>query len=321
MAFPEDEGSHPAFRLEWWYVTGWLAAGAQPLGFQITFFRARPKLQHENPSLFAARQLIIAHAAISDPRHGRLVHEQKIARAAFGLAGAESGRTHVWLDHWSIAQEGRTYRARIAGRDFSLALDFSASTPPLVHGEDGFSRKGPHAESASYYYSLPQLRATGTARHGGQLVPVHGTAWLDHEWSSRYLDRQAVGWDWIGINLEDGGGLMAFRMRDASGTATWAGATWRTTGTTRVYPPAEVHFEPLRSWRSPRTGTVYPVSLRITLGAVSIAIEPLMDDQELDARASTGTIYWEGAVQAVRDGRPAGRGYLELTGYWRPLSL
>jgi predicted secreted hydrolase len=50
-----------------------------------------------------------------------------------------------------------------------------------------------------------------------------------------------------------------------------------------------------------------------------------MDDQELDARASTGTIYWEGAVRAYEGERrgetPIGRGYLELTGYWRPMKL
>ena len=46
-----------------------------------------------------------------------------------------------------------------------------------------------------------------------------------------------------------------------------------------------------------------------------------MDDQELDSRASTGTIYWEGAVRAIRAGQEVGRGYLELTGYWKPLKL
>jgi predicted secreted hydrolase len=50
-------------------------------------------------------------------------------------------------------------------------------------------------------------------------------------------------------------------------------------------------------------------------------LEPLMDDQELDARASTGTVYWEGAVRALGGGREVGRGYLELTGYGRPLTL
>jgi predicted secreted hydrolase len=46
-----------------------------------------------------------------------------------------------------------------------------------------------------------------------------------------------------------------------------------------------------------------------------------MDDQELDSRASTGTLYWEGAVRAMESGRAVGRGYLELTGYFQPLRL
>jgi predicted secreted hydrolase len=46
-----------------------------------------------------------------------------------------------------------------------------------------------------------------------------------------------------------------------------------------------------------------------------------MPDQELDSRASTGTIYWEGAVRAMQDGGEIGRGYLELTGYASPLQL
>jgi predicted secreted hydrolase len=46
-----------------------------------------------------------------------------------------------------------------------------------------------------------------------------------------------------------------------------------------------------------------------------------MEDQELDARSSTGTVYWEGAVRARQGEKEAGRGYLELTGYWKPLKL
>jgi predicted secreted hydrolase len=40
-----------------------------------------------------------------------------------------------------------------------------------------------------------------------------------------------------------------------------------------------------------------------------------MDDQELDARATTGTLYWEGAVRVAGSDGTKGRGYLELTGY------
>jgi predicted secreted hydrolase len=52
-----------------------------------------------------------------------------------------------------------------------------------------------------------------------------------------------------------------------------------------------------------------------------LVLKPLLDDQELDSRASTGTIYWEGAVTAYKNNTAVGRGYLELTGYWRPMRL
>ncbi len=163
---------------------------------------------------------------------------------------------------------------------------------------------------------------SGTLAREGKPQTVTGSAWLDHEWSSHYMDRNAQGWDWIGINLADGGALMAFRMRDQRGGSFWAGgALRRPDGSIKVFSPAEVRFTPRREWRSPRTGTRYPVTWQIKTGDLDFAIEPLMDDQEHDTRVSTGTIYWEGAVRALRDGKPAGLGYLELTGYWRRVNL
>jgi predicted secreted hydrolase len=317
MQFPRDEGSHPEFRLEWWYVTGWLEdESRKPLGFQVTFFRARPELKHDNPSAFAPRQIMIAHAALSDPAHGRLIHAQRAARAGFGLAGAELERVRVWIDDWRL--EGRMYRARIAAQEFSFELLFDAVQPPLKQGQDGFSRKGPAPESASYYYSLPHLKVSGAIVQRGTRKPVGGAAWLDHEWSSQYLEKDAAGWDWIGINFDDGGALMAFRMRDKQGRHFWAGGSLRhPDGRLKVLSPDEVRFNPGRTWRSARTGTNYPVTWLVKIANLEVSIEPLFDDQEHDTRASTGTIYWEGAVRASVAGKPAGRGYLELTGYWR----
>ncbi len=59
----------------------------------------------------------------------------------------------------------------------------------------------------------------------------------------------------------------------------------------------------------------------IATGATRWQIAPLQNDQELDSRRSTGAVYWEGAVTVARDGVPAGRGYLEMTGYVRPMKL
>ena len=318
LRFPHDQGSHPDFRLEWWYVTGWLEDAGKPLGFQVTFFRVRPELKHDNPSAFAPRQVMIAHAALSDPARGSLLHVQRAARAGFGLAGAEEGRTHAWIDDWRLRQSANSYRAEIRAPELSMELDLAATQPPLLQGENGFSRKGPAPESASYYYSLPHLRVAGSVTRNGSTRKASGSAWLDHEWSSQYMEKEAAGWDWIGINLDGGAALMAFRMRGKNGGSIWAGGALRTAdGATRSFAPGEVTFAPRREWKSGRTGTTWPVSWLVRAGSLEIAIEPLFDDQEHDTRASTGTIYWEGAVRALRDGKPAGLGYLELTGYWR----
>jgi predicted secreted hydrolase len=221
-----------------------------------------------------------------------------------------------------LEQQGRTYRSRIPAGEFELDLAFEPSQPPLLQGAGGLSRKGPAPESASYYYSLPHLRVGGTIARGGKPQAVKGIAWLDHEWSSQYMERDAVGWDWIGINLDDGAALMAFRMRDKGGGNTWAGGALRAAdGSVRVLSPSDVRFTPRREWRSARTGASYPVSWIVAAGNREFQIEPLFDDQEHDTRASTGTIYWEGAVRALMNGKPAGLGYLELTGYWRRVNL
>src|SRR5690606_13686677 len=105
------------------------------------------------------------------------------------------------------------YRATLAARDFTLELTLSPTQPQLLQGENGFSRKGPHPEQSSYYYSEPQLKVTGSITKAGKPVAVKGSGWLDHEWSTTVLDENAAGWDWIGANLDDGAALMAFRIR------------------------------------------------------------------------------------------------------------
>jgi predicted secreted hydrolase len=275
-----------------------------------------------NPSAFAPRQLLFAHAAIADARYGKLRQDQRAARAGFGLADAAEDTTAVWIDDWSLKLVDGAYVAEIAARNFRFDLRFAPSQPILLEGDGGFSRKGRSIENASYYYSQPQLVVSGKVAVDGRDANVAGTAWLDHEWSSAALAPEASGWDWIGINLDDGGALMAFRMRDHAGAALWAGGTFRARDeTSRPFDPSEIHFTAERRWRSPRTGVEYPVSMRVSAGGDEYALEPLMDDQELDARASTGTVYWEGAVRALRGGREVGRGYLELTGYGKPLTL
>jgi predicted secreted hydrolase len=143
---------------------------------------------------------------------GRLRHDERAARTALELAGSKEGSTNVWVDDWKLESDKDSYRTRIQARDFSLDLEFLASKI-VLQGQNGFSRKGINENEASYYYSRPQLKVTGTA-NGNR---VTGLAWLDHEWSSQYMAADASGWDWCGLNMNDGSALMAFRMRGKNG--------------------------------------------------------------------------------------------------------
>jgi len=107
------------------------------------------------------------------------------------------------------------------------------------------------------------------------------------------------------------------------GRARLVGQVLRESGSEdRNFAHDEIAWSPQRRWRSSRTGVTYPVEWKITVGERTILLRPLLDDQENDARASTGTLYWEGAVRAFDErGRAIGRGYLELTGYGERLRL
>jgi predicted secreted hydrolase len=327
LSFPWDFGAHEEFRSEWWYLTGWLEAADGPLGFQVTFFRARTGLGAENPSAFAARQLIIGHAALADPAQGRLQVDERMARAGFGLATAAAGDTDVALEGWTLRRDPATdtYACTVSGPQFSLRFSARATGPPWLQGDAGFSRKGPDPLQASYYYSRPHLEVRAELAQATRgLQPCVGVAWLDHEWSSQALAPEAQGWDWAGMHLADGSSLVAFQVRarePAAAPLMKYAALRSATGAVERWDPAAVAFEPRRQWTSPRSGITWPVAQRISVGSRRFDTVPLLDDQELDSRRTTGAVYWEGASRLQENGQSVGRGYLELTGYGAPLTF
>ncbi len=375
LRFPRDHGAHPGALIEWWYATGWLdRGGGELVGFQLTFFRSRTGLAAQLAGRLAPRQMLFGHAAISQIapeagsawRSGRGSgghrHAQRSARwsgndAASGPVAA-SHDTLLRLAAWRLERRdqgvGSAYHARLAAPEagFTLELQLVPTQPLLLQGDAGYSRKGPapppggqtaapggQTAFASHYYSQPQLEAHATLTIDRRQQALRGRAWLDHEWSDSLMPPGAVGWDWIGINLSDGGALTAFVMRAADGKALWAGGSHRSGSAgaiasgaaarqgssgnaVRAFEPTEVAFTPLRHWRSPATGASYPVRWAIATPAGRFEIEALLDAQELDSRASTGAVYWEGLAE-LRDGagQRLGLGYLEMTGRAAPLRL
>ena len=323
LMFPRDRGAHPDFRTEWWYITGHANSGNRQFGFQLTFFRSRIEATQGMASKFAAKQLIFAHAAVTDVEGKKLWHDQRIARSGFGVALASEADMQIKLRDWSLEANGATYTAALPAADFGLQLQFKETQPVLLQGKQGLSRKGPDEKQASYYYSQPQLDASGSLRIKDQTLQVTGKAWLDHEWSQELLAPGAVGWDWIGMNLADGSTLTAFRLRDKDGNALWDGGSFRSAqGGLTIFNRSDVAFKPTRFWISPSSQTRYPVEWTVRTPAAAYTVKAVLDNQELDSRGSTGAIYWEGLSELIDSkGQQVGMGYLEMTGYADPLRI
>ena len=337
LVFPRDHGTHNDTRTEWWYLTGHAKdSKGREFGFQVTFFRSRVDGTQSLSSRLAAKHLLFAHAAITDVQSGQLLHDQRMARwngevptqTERGVFASETD-TRVVLRDWHIERnpDGR-YTTRIGGDALNIDLTAQPQQAWLLQGDQGFSRKGPDASQASFYVSHPQLAVRGTLGVGRQRFEVQGTAWLDHEWSEALLHPEAVGWDWIGMNLFDGGSLTAFQLRRAEGSKVWAGGSFRAadramnpTDITR-FDAANVTFLPLRFWTSPLTRAKYPVEWRVRTPTGDHVVKAVIDPQELDGRQGTGTVYWEGLSDLFNStGQRVGRGYLEMTGYAQRLVL
>ena len=333
-AFPRDHGQHPAYRIEWWYYTGHLEGpGGRRFGFQVTFFRlglrARPGAR---ASAWATGALYSAHAALSDLTRGRFRHAGRAARDGLDLAGAATHRHQVWVGPWradALPDDPHGTRLTVRAPDFALELTLHARTPPVLHGRGGLDRKGPAPGQASWYYSLPDLAATGTVAAGGETVPVQGSAWMDHEFGTSQLGPEREGWDWWALRLSDGHALMLYRLRArGGGTAPFSGGTLidpAGRGTPfDLAPDGPARLRPTRHWESP-DGTRYPVAWRIELPTQGLALDvtPELDAQELTPTAGVPFPYWEGAVRVAgtHAGRAVtGRGYQELAGYAGDLS-
>ncbi|MFY9550838.1 MAG: lipocalin-like domain-containing protein [Thermoanaerobaculia bacterium] len=309
IAFPRDHGAHESAALEWWYWTGHLSGErGRAYGFQLTFFRLR--------------DLHLAHFAWSDLEARTFVFEEKAHLSLPGIAGAAEGNLDVFNEDWSARGEAGGVRLKARTKAGELALTLTPSKPPVLHGEDGLSRKGPGENEYSRYVSITRLVVSGSLTRGGKREALSGAAWFDHEWGPGALPEGAAGWDWFALQMDDGSELMLYRMRLKNGTASpFSGGTYvPASGPPRPIAWREVRLSPVSTWTSPRSKAVYPAVWSLSVAPIGLeaTITPLLADQELSTSRSTGVTYWEGAcrIAGSKNGRPAGgRAYVEMTGY------
>lgn len=317
--FPQDHGAHPGFRSEWWYFTGNLeTAQMRRFGFQLVFFRNALKPGSvDGESAWRSKQIWMAHFALTDAQSGRFHAYERFSRGAIGLAGARPEPFEVWLDDWSVTQQGDQWVLHAAEKGLSLTLSLVPLRQPVLQGNAGLSQKSAAAGNASYYYSIPRIRAEGEVVVGDQTHRVTGAAWLDREWSTSALGEDQAGWDWFSIQLEDGSDLMFYQLRGKDGTPDpySSGSLLLPDGELIRLGSEDVKLQPLGYWDSPKGGR-YPVRWRLQIPSQGLDLEvtPVLENQELDLLVR----YWEGAmdVSGTRTGKAVrGRGYLELAGY------
>ena len=321
FVFPADHGPHPAFRNEWWYVTGNVEDEEdRRFGFELTFFRfALAATTIESQSQWRTNQVYIAHLALTDVEGEKFHVAQRYARGAMGLAGAKAAPFQVWVDDWSIVEnpDSGRWRLRAGNADFAIDVELQALRAPTLNGIAGLSQKSADRNNASYYYSITRLGTQGKIRLGQRDYEVSGLSWLDREWSTSALAADQVGWDWFALQLDDGSDLMFYSLRktDGSQDSASAGTFVSANGSSQHLDANDVEIAVLENWESPSGGS-YPSKWRLTaprLG-LDLTVIPVLPDQEL----FTTVRYWEGAVDVEGSNDSvsiSGRGYVELAGY------
>jgi predicted secreted hydrolase len=341
VSLPLDDGPHDRLT-EWWYYTGHLLTDeGRRFGFEAVVFRAE---RNAVPTAWAS------HLAITDEQNRTFHYAQRseigpqVDHSPRGPGGASgfdlqvgglspaliaAGAPALAPTSWRLAGSNGTDEIRAsltpeeaaaAGAAFGLDLRLEPLRQPVLHDGDGFVDFGP--AGSSYYYSRMRLAAVGALELDGETFDVRGIAWFDHQWGD-FVSVGGGGWDWFAVNLDDGPDLTVSVVRDASGAAIFEYGTLDeglgpVGGPARNLDASELDVAPLGSWTSPNTGRTWPSGWRVTIGSNVIRLVPTVQDQELDTRATTGVVYWEGSqdVAGIWDGQPiGGDAYVEITRY------
>jgi predicted secreted hydrolase len=327
--FPRDYFNHPDFQTEWWYYTGNLhSADGHRFGFELTFFRVGVHRPTPNDSAWALHDLYLAHLAMSDLDGGQFYQNERTNRAGPGIAGANETQHLVWNGNWRIQWRGDEQDLQAIDERFALRFTLHTAKSPVIQGENGVSQKGDGPGRASHYISLTRLITGGQIELGLLKYDVTGTTWMDHEFFTSQLSADQVGWDWLSIQLQDNTELMLFdiRRKDGSIDRHSSGTFVEPSGQNLHLNEQDFSLEPGGTkWTSPVTGAVYPLHWKVSIPKLSIDLEVTtrLANQELTSKSKLIPAYWEGAIQVTgRKGIKSigGVGYLEMTGYDRPLS-
>jgi geranylgeranyl pyrophosphate synthase/predicted secreted hydrolase len=351
-----DEHSHPEYSLEWWFIHGcYSGVGIAQTSFMASIFRhtvSRNSTSTENGFSFILSQLdhekgITETLTRIDHRfldyfislrskldswnlNNRFLelffNELKKNGPPRGILLSESEvvlRSSPFLVRWedfSLAQAAGDFTLQFTSPHSQQNIEFTLQPEnKRIFIEDTFHVGG--KERGMMYYSYPRLALAGTV--DGQ--KVSGTAWFDHQWGNSALllesksKKQVLGWDWFGINFENGSDWVVGVHRNFQSRRAFSKYIYIRDKSDEVHRFYNFRVKPLRFWQSPKTYIRHPVEWKIEVPEIQaqLVFKPFQDNQEIPVLGFMRAI-WEGAgVVTGRIGTEAVSGYArgEFQGY------
>lgn len=355
ISIPKDTGPHPSSNLEWWYGYAFLhGSGGRHYAVMASFFRVgetkclnghylihsfiRLDEQQFTPRSVIDTRLIAKMLAFYLPLSlilrpadrsswkllrsllaGRLPHpheRMKHASVRTGPTDLQYGSARLLFD----PDEEGAFTLRLEDRNSAAGLRFTPSKPVTVIDETG-------ALNGLSYYSFTRNRVAGRLQTGVHAEEVTGEGWFDHQWGQNYDLLKGLGWNWFGLQLDDGRELLISQKRMDSTEANSPAKAFLIDKNHTLRSTEHITMKPVRYWKSILTGNRYPVQWLISIPGFSmeLRVQPFMNKQEMPIIGPLRAI-WEGAVYLTGAERTpighwthiTGKGFMELVGYSGP---
>lgn len=303
------------YRVQWWYFTGHLwDEENREFGYELTFFTVNVN-KKKFKSKFGLKTIYISHFAITDVKNKKFYFSDRADRGAFGFAGADSDKLHLWIGKTFL--KGSLDSMKLVGidKDKKIELRLKPAKPYILNGINGYSRKEEKEPlDASLYFSNPRLKTEGTLALKGKEFKVKGYTWFDREIFSHYNKK---GWNWFAVQLDDNREFMIYLIINKDGHIdNYSSGTFvYPDGSYKMITLKDFKVKNLKFFKSKKTGAKYPSKWLISIPSenINVIITPLVENQEVIAYYTTGNYYWEGTCKV--EGSQTGRAYVEMTGY------
>ncbi|SEA04363.1 Hydroxyneurosporene synthase (CrtC) [Thalassobacillus cyri] len=350
IRLPEDAGPHASSNIEWWYAFTFLnSSRGSRYALMTSFFQVGESACSKGHYLIYT---LIDLDNKKQKNQSRI--DNKLKRNMMFLY-----LPFYLLLHPFDTTMWRLYKSLIAGRiprphgllrkavikqnplrlmygKNSMTFEKEKEDFHLLLSEDGitadlhFQPRKPHALIGTdgkpddlYYYSFTQNKVSGKLHTHKGIESVSGEGWFDHQWGKDYSLVKGTGWNWFGLQLDDGRELLLNEMRSNDGeTSSQMANVIEKDGTVRF--TRNISFHPLKYWKSVKTNARYPIAWQITIPEFNIEIQtvPFFSNQEMLVLGPLQGI-WEGAVSLTGKERLSngavnhltGEGFMELVGY------